>query len=244
MRNIRATARPLLFRTGNADTPISTWGTCFLVGRGGRYFAVTAEHLVKKAHSSSVVILPCPKAEKPLSLSRGFTWAEDSSGAYDAIAYEVSVTNLRTVVAKESRIIRLDYLPTYEWEANAFNAMFFLMGYPGDVNSVDYDKGQVLSSQVVLAGRYDGVSDIQGTIHRLIVENPLELSHFYGLSGSPVMCLTPRFCSEPTMAFCGIAILGTPESGLVHFLESKTIVSLLDHAVEFWDGRLPGSQSS
>lgn len=239
MRNIRSTARPLLFRTGLPDAPIATWGTCFLVGRHGRLFAVTARHLVGDNHSSSVVVLPTSKALQPLPLSRGITKADDDLGSYDVTVYEVSVANMKALVAKQARIVRLDYKSWYGWQPNAFTSLFFLTGYPGELNAVDYDAGLVLSSQVVLAGRYSGPSNIQQTIYSVRMDNPLGLKHFRGLSGSPVFCLETRFCSESVSRFCGIAVMGTAESGTVHFLEASVIVQLLDDAMGVLDGQYP-----
>ena len=60
-----------------------------------------------------------------------------------------------------------------------------------------------------------------------MVQNPLDFETFSGFSGSPVLSLEERFCSEPAMRFCGIAIAGTPASGRVFFLEAEVVADLL-----------------
>ena len=72
MVHLRSVARPLLFRTGVPEAPISTWGTCFLVGFEGRVFALTAAHLVGNAHSESILISPIEGSPDWLKLSNGF----------------------------------------------------------------------------------------------------------------------------------------------------------------------------
>ncbi|WP_168107710.1 hypothetical protein [Ramlibacter lithotrophicus] len=157
---------------------------------------------------------------------------DDDPTEYDVLAYEVDFRKVPTHDAKRARIIWLDRPGTMEWKHRAHVATFFLFGYPLEINEVDFDEMRILNSQALLPGRYRGISNIQATVHELEVQNPLDFETFSGFSGSPVFSLEERFCSEPAMRFCGIAIAGTPASGRVFFLEAEVVADLLRVSIQ------------
>jgi len=236
LRNIRSTVRPLLFSTGISATPISTWGTCFLIGKNRRVFVVTANHLVGDIRSTDVVVQPFDGSSNRLRLRNGFRWQTDEAGEYDVIVYEVGLSALPKSDFKHSRILCVDDFSSYNWRPLAFTTQFLLMGHPAELNYVDYDASLVKTKQILFPGRYLGPSEGQDTIHRIEVVNPLNIEHFRGMSGAPVVAVEIRLGAAPATRFCGIAITGTRESGTVHFLEASVIASLLDDACAYWDG--------
>lgn len=240
IRLLRATARPLMFRSGAPAAPIATCGTCFLVGYRSRVFVITAAHLVWEMDSRSVLISPTDGSSDWLPLSNGYRLIGESEAdpnEYDVIAYEVSLQGLPSRVMANMRILSLNSKGGRDWKPTSYVSQFFLFGYPRDQNEVNYDAGAVHISQTFIAGRYVGMTNMQPTIHGIAAMNPLELPSFAGFSGSPVLSLETRVGSGPAVRFCGIAIMGTPESGRMNFVESEVISDLLDtiigHAATF-----------
>lgn len=243
---IRATARPLMFRTGVQEAPITTWGTCFLVGYKTRFFVLTAAHLIGDAHSGSVLISPSDGSTDWLPLSNGYRLighSEEDPSDYDVIAYEVFRKDLPSRVMSKSRILLLESSDVLNWKPTSYVSQFFLFGFPRERSEVDYEAGNVINTQILLAGRYLGMTDMQHTVHGLEVANPLRLSTFAGFSGSPVLSLETRVGARAAVRFCGVAVSGTVESARVHFVESEVIADLLDtvigHAVTFGHATQP-----
>lgn len=207
------------------------WGTCFLVGLRGRIFAITAAHNVGQSHSTSVLISPVDGSTHWLALTNGYRMipaSDEDLTEYDVLAYEVNFKRVPKSDATKARIIELDKQGATDWKDSAHTSTFFLFGYPQESNEVDYKKMQFISAQALLAGQYLGPSNVQAEQHEIEVGNPLNFSTFAGFSGSPVFSLQERFCSEPTMRFCGIALTGGPRSQKAHFLEASAILSLLE----------------
>lgn len=245
---IRSTARPLLIRTGIPEAPLSTWGTCFLAGYADRTFVITAAHLVGSNASTEILISPMEGSPIWLPLSNGYSLigdVDEDPSEYDVVAYEFFRHDLPDSVMENTRLLHLDSPETLNWMPTSYVTQFFLFGFPRERNEVDYDAQDVQISQTLLAGKYEGMSNFQRTIHSIVVENPTNLMEFAGFSGSPVLSLQQRIGSPSIVRFCGIAISGSPASGRVHFIETSVITDLLDtsigHAQTFGHATMPQS---
>ena len=199
----------------------------------GRIFAVTAAHLIKELNSEDVLIFPTTTS-KALALSNGYRTgipSPDQPADFDVIIYEAYMQNMSETEADNARAIKLDVAGSYSWMDSSYVAQFFLCGYPSDKNGIDYERMVAESNQYLLPGQYVGAFN-QATVHTLKVDNPLAIGDFSGLSGSPVFSIEHRLASASVTRFCGIATNGGAGAGMVHFLEARTILDMMDTILE------------
>ena len=79
---------------------------------------------------------------------------------------------------------------------------------------------------MILFGRYRGTSPLQFH-HVLSVPDTLSLKTFSGLSGAPVFAWLELPTQRPTPVLCGMVLRGTPESGIIHFLDRDVLLDAL-----------------
>ena len=95
--HVRATARPLFFRSDDPETPLGGVGTCFVVAYRGQIFVITANHLIKETHSQNVMVFPFDGAKRPMKLSNGYRSEQstnDDPSDYDIIMYKATLNAL------------------------------------------------------------------------------------------------------------------------------------------------------
>lgn len=225
---IRASVRPLLIDSGIQETPIGIWGTCFLATYQAQLFAVTAAHLVKGNHSGEIRLLASDRSMKRLPLSQGIgVLADAADDEVDLIVYPASLIGLHIREAQLAQIINLDLPGLMSWNPFAHAAQFLVIGYPRDYSNIDYESEKVSAGQVLLTGSYTGPSVGRGAMHRLEIENRVELTEFAGFSGSPVFSVTHQVAAKPIYRFCGVAVTGTATSGAMHFVDAATLARLM-----------------
>jgi hypothetical protein len=149
----------------------------------------------------------------------------------DVIVYPSGLAGLDLPTLANARIIDLQDSVT-AWQRSAFVSDFWVIGFPRDLNEVDYGRGTVQTAQAVLPGRYDAVTRVDGHMHRLTVDNPHRFREFAGFSGGPVFSLEYQVAANPLIRFCGVAVSGSVTSGLVHFVDADAIRFVLDTAIE------------
>lgn len=230
---MRSTARPIMFRTGIEDAPISIWGTCFLAGYRRRLFAITAAHIIGNASVSQVVICAAEGSNSALTLVKGYRLEQPPDDDYevDVHVYETTLQGIPQRDRDLGRIINLDRPEVTDWMGRMFTSLFFVCGHPVELNGVNYETKLVETSQVLLAGHYHEAGSAPAQ-HVLKVANPLNLEEFRGMSGSPVFSLEARLASEPLLRFCGIALMGGAERGIVRFLAATAILQTLDSVIQ------------
>lgn len=221
---IRAAVRPVVFGTGIAAFPVSTAGTAFLLSDRGQTFAITAKHVVGKHRGDRVLIYPSNSSHQPLGIQDFYRVNADAPGEE---AEDFLVFKLDRKHSKASAIRFTD--PVDGWQDFASTSKYFLLGYPEPSTYVDYQRSVIHSGQVLLAGNYSCKSVVPHC-HEIVVENPHSLSTFSGFSGGPVFCLRQRIGMSPELNLCGIALQGTPTSGIVRFLDSALLRSAIEQA--------------
>jgi hypothetical protein len=231
LAKIRAAVRPLVIDTGIPETPLGLWGTCFLAMHNGQLFAVTAAHLVKGNHSGEVRILGSDDSNRRIPLSAGIGVLSDpTDDDVDVIVYPATLVGLSRREVRHAHIINLDVPELRRWNARAYESQFTIIGYPRELSEVDYDAGRVSAGQVLLTGSYLGPAQGRGTVHRLRVNNPLELDAFAGFSGSPVFSVEHQLAADAIIRFCGVAVTGTRSSEYMHFVEAAALMRLMHAA--------------
>lgn len=233
---MRETARPVMYRTGVNQAPMSTAGTCFLAGYRGRLFIITAAHVIGHAEPSQIVVCASDGTDMPMQIGNayGVENLPDDEYEIDLKVFETSLAGLPKRDRENGRIIFLDKPGIAEWQSARFTAMFLLCGHPSEINGVDYELRMVQTNQAMLVGQYKDVGT-QLNHHFLSVANPLGFKNFKGFSGSPVFSLEFRLGAEPNGRFCGIALTGSADNGLVQFLDSQIIIGVLDSVIDDYE---------
>ena len=221
-----------MFRTGVEETPVSIAGTAFLVGYGRHVYLVTAAHVTRgEPVFDSLFVFPSDTAKKPLRFTRwwpiqAFQGDELDEDASDISAIRIDMTQIARTDRKNSHVINLN--SSRSWFGTRFVSNFFFCGYPNTANSVDYFHREVNTAQFFLAGRYIRPDQHSGFTHQLSVDSdPHELQDFNGMSGSPVLSVAQLGSDSVMPKFCGMALRGSANSRIVHFLEAEALVSTL-----------------
>lgn len=220
---LRAATRPVIFETGLDDTPYSIAGTAFILGFGKSIFILTARHVVRDCPLENLLVFPTDSSRTAFRFTDSFKVTTDLPGedVEDFIAIKTNLSDLEVEDRKQGRLIQLT--PGSDaWYPKRYSAKFFLIGYPTHHNFVDYDDCIIKTGQVILTGKYHQESASE-FCHVLSVENPLSLPTFDGFSGSPVFCLINDSQSQPSLAFCGMTLRGTPASSKIHFLDTRVL---------------------
>ena len=110
-----------------------------------------------------------------------------------------------------------------EWKKYASEAQFFVIGYPDERSIFNYETQELRADRMFLLGRYGGPSSLP-YLHLLSVLDTLSLKTFSGLSGAPVFAWVELPMQRPTLVLCGMVLRGTPESGLIHFLDREVLL--------------------
>ena len=212
-----------------------------MCGFGGRTYLLTAKHLVKAESIRNLFILPFQSASKPLSFDKHWpVQAVDENGiedeGSDLMPLRIDTAWMTKTDRDQTNIIKFD--TETDWFSTRHTSFFFLFGYPKDKNYVDYESRELVTAQQFIAGRYITRDEYSGYTHRLAIQHSIA-SDFQGLSGSPVMSFTsPGTNTVPGLKFCGMALRGGVESGIIHFLDARSIIGILTDIDN--EDRIPG----
>jgi hypothetical protein len=234
---IRHCVRPVIFLTGIPATPYSTAGTAFLVGFGHSVLIITAKHVLQNYPPEKLIVYPSNKSKKHIRIIDWWDVHKDSSAPdySDIIVLKADMDSMPKKDRVDGQLLFLSPSSSTEWFDSRFTASYFLCGHPHEINEVDYDATQINTGQVLLPAKFVGPSKSAGC-YALRTENPLNISSFNGLSGSPVFCYQNAFplSLAPTTSpkFCGMVLRGGAEAGIVHFLSADVIVNVLQEAAQ------------
>lgn len=217
--------QPLIFETGVEEAPYSTTrGTVFLVGYEGRPYVLTARHALQPDNLVPICVFPSDTSHQLIPLEDVFYVPQSLEGE-DFVDLAVIAIDTKRITHPEvagARLIDLA-LSCGEWKSYASEAQFFVIGYPEERSIFNYETQEFRADRMILLGRYGGPSSLP-YLHLLSVLDTLSLRTFSGLSGAPVFAWVEQPMQRPTPVFCGMVLRGTPESGLVHFLDREVLL--------------------
>lgn len=230
MKHFRQCARPVIFETRVHSAPYAVSGTSFLLTFRGRLFAVTARHVVGSHPVEGILIFPSDESRQPLRILQWWQLPDDAQDPdrADLLLVEVDPRNMKHKDRKASHAFEIDILPT-DWHSRRFDSQFFVFGYPKSHNEVDYEALTISTKQFLLTGKYLRATS-SSDCHEIAVTNPLGLATFNGFSGSPVWSLPAAIGVRMAPIFCGVSIRGTARSGILRFVSSDVVRSMLDEA--------------
>lgn len=220
--------QPLVFETGVEDAPYSsTRGTVFLVGYEGKPYVITARHALQPDNLVPICIFPSDTSYQLIPLENVFyvpRSLEDDDFVDLAV---IEIDTKRTTHPELAGATLIDLaLCCSEWKRYASEAQFFVLGYPEERSNFDYKTQEFRADRITLFGQYGGQSGLP-YLHLLSVLDSLSLKTFSGLSGAPVFAWVELPMQRPRPILCGMALRGTTESGLIHFLDRDLLLDAL-----------------
>lgn len=225
--------QPVIFRTKIKETPVSVWGTGFMLGTQRRVFFVTARHVISDSDPDDICVLSPTGKLVPIKDSYILNPTFSTDDWADVVIHEVPLQD-GMKRAPDARLIHLA-LAGGNWEADASTSSFFIVGFPREHTGIDYDVNEVYGGLIELRGTYAGPATINGFTHRLAISDPLGLTTFSGLSGSPVLMLKRTLGEKDRFVLAGMAIQGTPQAATILFVDRTVITSLAESKRRFED---------
>jgi hypothetical protein len=220
--------QPLVFETGNVDYPYSTKGTVFLVGYEGKSYALTTRHGLAPDNLFPICVFPSDTSQRIIPLSNVFfvPRADEPEDFVDLALVEVDPAALTDDEAKHAVLIDLGRAVDADWETDAPSMEFFVIGYPCERSSIDFDSEEIRTDRVTLFARYIGKSQLPH-LHLIEVVDLQNLASLDGMSGSPVFMWRSYEGEQPKPVLCGMAIRGTTTAGRIHFLPVSILLDAL-----------------
>lgn len=226
---LASSIQPLVFETGVEGVRYSsTRGTVFLVGYEGRSYVLTARHALQPNNPMPICVFSSDVSHQLIPLKDVFYVPQHLEGE-DVADFAVIAIDTRRVTHPDvgkAQLIDLA-LSCGEWKQYAHEAQFFVLGYPEERSHLNYETTEFRADRVVLFGRYEGPSTFD-FLHVLSIHNPLSLTTFSGLSGAPVFAWLELPSRRPIPVFCGMVLRGTPQSGLVYFLDRDVLLDAIN----------------
>lgn len=219
--------QPLVFETGIIEFPYSTKGTVFLVAYNGKPYVLTARHALNPENPVPICVFPSDTSHRLIPLEDVFFVPCEivDEDFVDLAVIAIDTKNATHPEVVQATLIDLA-LACEEWHSCAEDAQFFIIGYPEERSFVNDETQEIRTDRVALLGRYGGPSPLRH-LHLLRVSDPLDLKTFSGFSGAPVFAWIERPSQRPVPVLCGMALRGTPSSGLIHFLDRQVLLDAL-----------------
>jgi hypothetical protein len=220
--------QPLVFETGVEEAPYSsTRGTVFLVRYEGCPYVIAARHALQPGNIVATCVFASETSNRLLPLKDVFFVPQDMNDE-DFVDLAVIAIDKKRVVHPEvaqARVIDVT-LACSEWKGYVSESQFFIIGYPEEPSTFNYEDQEFVTNREVLYGSYDGPSELS-YLHKLRIADTRSLKTFSGLSGAPVFAWVERKEQRPIPVLCGMVLRGTPESGLIHFLDRDILLDAL-----------------
>lgn len=226
---LRRCARPVVFETDCEEFPYSTAGTAFIVGFRQSVFVLMPQHVVKGWPIEKVLI--CPSWNSPYTFRYLKWWpveiTPEDPAASDLLIIKAELSDIPLAIRTDIQLLDLNSLENVAWYEERHDSQFFLCGFPSaGSEGVNYSTLEIRTSQYFMEGVYVDDSPFSCG-HKIKVENPLNLCHFSGLSGSPVFSQKRDNAVGTPPRFCGMVLRGDATSGYIHFLEVEFLVEAL-----------------
>ena len=229
LNRISVCVQPLVFENSAPGFPYSTQGTVFLIGYAGRTFVLTARHSLNPENCPAICVFPFDTSQQIIPLKDVFFVSREyfDDDFADVAVIEIDMNNITNPEVSKARIIDLDRA-LGDWLSKSESAEFFVIGYPDDFSSIDYDLETMTHNRIAMKGYYAGESELD-YLHKLNIQKPYNLDSFSGFSGGPVFAwIENPEKSRGQVILCGMVLRGTASSGIIHFLDTSFLVAALN----------------
>jgi hypothetical protein len=184
---------------------------------GNEHFVFCCAHQFPDAVPDRIAIRPAADETKIITASvmhlPTVSDENENSDYIDARGFQFHVENY-DMGGLSSDFLSVD--ATMLWPAND-RGMFLILGYPSELQDVDYERPGVVARIAIVNGVYDGPSQ-SPYVHRLRMQRTRQFDPD-GLSGGPVFYLGGDAGSY-FIGFAGMVIRGSAGSEILHFIEA------------------------
>ena len=200
------------------------------MGYQGTPYVLTARHALSSPDNlTPICVFPSETSHRLIPLKDVFYVPRSSEDGdfVDVAVIRVDVGRIAHPEIAAASLIDLS-LACGEWKKYTSDAPFFVIGYPGERSTMDYETQEFRADREILFGSYDGLSHLSSHVHVLRVQDVRSLERFGGFSGSPVFMWVDKPMQRPTPVLCGMVLRGTPQSGLMYFLDRDVLLEALE----------------
>ncbi len=233
MNTFEEISRPVIFEHQDATFPYWGKGSSMLLANSQHYFWVTASHIFKNMDGAVENLLIFPSDDSRVSLPFNEKYhikaeASDDEDYLDILALRIDLARFDAFgdVPLVAQDIDVGLLPAEDLKAGD---VLWIIGYPAERNTIDYEKACIRNSRDVIRAIYQGTS-LSEHCHKAKVNSSVKLDSYDGLSGSPIFYLQPVTQNGQKFVFprvVGMLLRGTAYSNLVHFVSAKVIGELI-----------------
>lgn len=219
---IHDAVRPIFFETEKPDYPYYVAGTALLVGLGPRVFALTAKHVMRHHVERLHMLLSDRTRERTLfTAAHHLESLDDDPEVIDLVAVEVSMQDVKERDQRRATIFDLNRIDGI-WPDRRYTLAYHVLGYPIELQSIDYGRRIMNTQQFDLDARYTGPSALLHC-HELLAKDGFD--HFSGLSGGPVVGVAQPsfFGAQHEAELCGLVVCGSSVSRRIHFLDVQVV---------------------
>ncbi|STQ91168.1 hypothetical protein [Iodobacter fluviatilis] len=228
------------FKIGEDACGYSGKGSSFLISSMDHCYWVAALHSIGPSPSSintsinTLKVTPSDDAEIYLPFDEKYGWLnpEDQAEYKDICMLRVNLTEYLEYGDGKLKSVDID-LGFFAAKDLLQDEELFVVGYPAESNEVDYDAQKINNTRVVLKAKYMGFSEYAADYyHKIMVNSSIYLEDFDGLSGGPVFCTRDQLIDGvmlPRYLLVGMVIRGGASSGILRFIGSEVIKSIVDN---------------
>lgn len=234
MIRFEETCRPVIFDNEGSEFPWWSKGSSFLVATSNAYYWVTASHVLRNMGGTAQLLRIFPSDHSKMSLPFNEKYTINSGLSDDEDYKDLFVLRIDVNVFDRFGDVPLAAQDlsqgTFAAEDLSFGDELWIVGYPSETTSINYEYKTFQATRTVLRATYAGES-ISSHCHKVNVESTVSLNSFDGLSGGPVFRMEKRFESGETLPYpllAGMLIRGTASSSTAHFVSSRVICSLIN----------------
>ena len=230
------TARRVIFESEDSDYSYWGNGSSFLLANSQYYYWITAAHVIDYMGGSAEALRIFPSDDSRISLPFNEKYLIQKDGYTDEEFKDIYILRIDLTEFEKfgdkpltAQDLVNGLMPAEELSSDA---ELWIIGYPTEVNTIDYETTAIRSTRSVIRARYEGYS-YTNHCHTARIKTSLNLSSFDGLSGSPVFFHKPVKGSADkaeTPVLVGMLLRGTAESSIVHFVSSRVIGRLIQQA--------------
>lgn len=236
LMTIFACARPVLFVNDDPDFPISVTGTAFVLLFRGRYFVVSAKHVMRGFKPGQVRIQYRPDSARFIPLRNRYQFpCNDSTDddQFDVVVWDVD-GGIRPELFGPYRPYLLGTDDVWPWpHAEGRRSDYLYRGYPRMLRRINFDVQPVKEyglDSVTGRGNYLGPASMAAvhTIELVLHDEHLPSEDgLDGMSGSPVFEVILLERNYSTAVFAGMFLRGRRAALRAHFLQQQRIVEML-----------------
>jgi hypothetical protein len=237
VESVLSAVQPLVFETGAEEVQYATAGTIFLVAYMGDWYVCTTRHGLHAEAPPAICVFPNDLSRKIFTLGHVF-FVSRQDEPEDFV--DLAIIDIDPVCRADEELaattpLDLSLLSVADWKNTISGKILLVAGYPKELSTIEHEGQLLRTDRVVLHGNYEGPSKLDH-LHLMRVTDGHSLASFSGLSGGPVLAVPADPNEDSSPILCGMAIRGTAESSLVHFLPAEVLI----HAIKvkrIHDGR-------